>query len=180
MKLIILIFSHAFGWNQIINVPEDTKEIHLDIYLNNNNITTTSTTIEMRENYDLPDNYESILNIPCENDKNNKTNVRNQLFDRIPRSCLLGCQEWCFRSFRRHQSGCFTVPNLCNTSSDCPDIGKNCSSYLIPSLGCKNGKCKYGPVLTGRLVAKHTFHAKRFEPCKCERLNRRKEHFSST
>ena len=80
---------------------------------------------------------------------------------------------------KRPKSGCFTVPNLCSTNSDCPDIGKNCSSYFIPSLGCKNGKCKYGPVLTGRLVTKHVFHAKRFEPCKCEKLNRRKEHFSS-
>ena len=38
MELVILmvIFSYAFGWNKIINVPEDTKEIHLDIHLTNN------------------------------------------------------------------------------------------------------------------------------------------------
>ena len=63
MKLIILIltFSYAFGWNQIINVPEVIKEIHLDIYLTNN-ITTTNTTFVMNSNntnYDLPNNFDA-------------------------------------------------------------------------------------------------------------------------
>ena len=96
MKLIILIFSYAFGWNQIINVPEDTKEIHLDIYLNNN-ITTIST--NLRKKYDLPDNYKSKYkiyfsdeHIPCKNKDYSKSNIRVQLFDKVPHWCSLGCQ----------------------------------------------------------------------------------------
>ena len=170
-------FSYAFGWNKIINVPEDTKEIHLDIHLTNND-----ESLIHNSNYDLPDNFESNYTIftsrmkgPCENDINRKTNVRNQRFDKIPHYCLLGCQQACLLFQGMPKSGCFTVPDLCNTNSDCPDIGKNCSSYLIPSIGCKNGKCEYGPVLARSSRALRTMddkpYANRFEPCKCSRFN---------
>ena len=61
------------------------------------------------------------------------------------------------------------VPDNCMRDSDCPDIGKSCSGYLIPSIGCRNGKCKYGPVLT-RLGATmdDNPYSKRFEKCKCK------------
>ena len=170
-----------------------------------NNITTTSTSIEVKKpedtttntiiddtndttnhdydfDYDLPNNFESKYSlfysyqrgVLCENDINlpGQTSVRNQRFNKIPNSCLLGCGGACPRTIPLPQLGCFTVPDLCMTNSDCPDIGKNCNNYLIPSFGCKNGKCEYGPVLTREEVTMDDKpYANRFEPCKCERFN---------
>ena len=158
--------------------PEETTTNPID----DTNETTTIHDYDF--DYDLPDNFESNYTIfltsrmkgPCENDINRKTNVRNQRFDKIPHYCLHGCQQACLLFQGMPKSGCFTVPDLCNTNSDCPDIGKNCSSYLIPSIGCKNGKCEYGPVLARssralRRTMDDKPYANRFEPCKCTRFN---------
>ena len=102
---------------------------------------------------------------------NRQPNVRNQHFLNIPRyPCYFECNVPCKRRSFKPYPGCFVVPNNCKKDSDCPDIGKTCSGYLIPSIGCRNGKCKYGPVLT-RLGATMDDkpYSKRFEKCKCKK-----------
>ena len=145
--------------------------------------TTANYIVEDDIKYDLPNNFDANYTIgPCENSINGIVNVRNHIGREHWNPCDFKCNKTCapFLGRRALATHCFIVPDKCNEYSDCPDIGKKCDGYLIPSFGCQFGICKYGPVLTRKgATMKNKSYAKRFESCKCERLNHRNEHFSS-
>ena len=141
MKLIILIFSYAFGWNQIINVPEDTKQIHLDIYLTNN-MTTTSTTIEVTKpttdesrihdsNYDFPNNFEAIYKKLYKDEyfrKSPITACENYTLSKTYLNRLCKVRGMCVnRKLNTIRNQLFSVPHKCLvggcSAGNCPRYG---------------------------------------------------------
>ena len=84
-----------------------------------------------------------------------------------------GCSISTLRG-RNEFFNCFSVPDKCKANTDCPDVGKNCNKYLIPSYGCQNGTCEYGDVFTrkGATMDNKPF-TKRFGPCKCDKLDKK-------